>query len=109
MRLVAFENGREIWACRQCDHRSRLLDCHFCERRGVAYQGQNAQKVPVWACGFCGHKKHQCPECFKGWVMPKSLLQPGAEGAICDSCNHEWQGIEQLGELNHATPRVSQA
>lgn len=97
--LKAFEGGREIWACQQCEFDSLVLDCHFCERRGVLKAGSNEKAVAVWHCGQCSVKKHQCPSCSKGWVMPAELLQPGASGLVCDQCQHSWSDDSELGSL----------
>lgn len=98
--LKAFDNGREIWACQRCDFRSKVLDCHFCERRGVMHIGQNEKSVSIWHCGQCGVQRHQCPKCSKGWVSDASLLKPGSSGYCCDHCHHVWPSLEALGRFS---------
>jgi len=97
-RLVRFEQGLGIWACRQCGYETRLIDCHTCERRLIRRLGRNAAGCAVWACVNCQQPKLACPRCEAGWIMDSG------KGACCSHCGQAWASMEALGDATVVGP-----
>ncbi|ROS01158.1 hypothetical protein EDC56_1586 [Sinobacterium caligoides] len=107
VRLVRYQAGLEVWACRQCDYESPVLDCHTCERRLVRKQGNNSAGHELWSCYNCAKPKLKCPSCRRGWVMHRSLFfefkPTAAQGEYCcDHCDQSWLDEEAIGGMNLA-------
>ncbi len=92
-RLVRFEGGLGIWACRQCGYETRLIDCHTCERRLIRRLGRNASGCAVWSCWHCQQPKMACPACEAGW-----LLEEG-NGVRCTHCQQHWADQAMLADV----------
>lgn len=84
MRLIRFENGREIWRCRSCLKESQRLDCALCEFRAVR-QLTSSPGVNRWGCSRCHVEQFRCPRCRGGWVRNLS-----GDGWRCEHCQHVW-------------------
>ena len=98
MRLVRFENRQEVFACRDCNTETLLLDCHLCERRAVRKLPESDNHIARWACHRCRITKHKCPSCNKGWVVPASLTpSPHEDGYCCEHCEHQWPEEANIG------------
>lgn len=91
MRLVRYQHGLGVHACRECDNESVLLDCHLCERRAVRKLGPNEAGNEVWACYNCRVPKIKCPQCARGWVESHSEQ--------CDYCEAEFPDTKKLGDF----------
>lgn len=96
MRLVRFENRREIYACKSCGFESLLLDCHFCERRSVRQKPDSENGVAVWACYRCQIDQHKCPSCNFDWVIPASIHDAKATHWECQGCKARWESKEMI-------------
>lgn len=94
-RLVRYENGLGVWACRRCGYETPLLDCHTCERRLIRRLGRNRAGTEVWSCYLCQAPKLACPSCHAGWIVA------GEQGsADCTRCKHHWDKASVLGDLS---------
>ncbi|CAH0992595.1 hypothetical protein SIN8267_02728 [Sinobacterium norvegicum] len=91
IRLLRYQNGLDIWGCRQCDYQSALLDCPSCERRLVRRIGVNSLVAEVWACYHCCEPKLKCQGCGRGWLVAD------AGGCGCDQCGQRWPNIDKAG------------
>ena len=91
-RLVRFEKGLGIWACRECGYETRLIDCHTCERRLIRRLGRNASGAAVWACVNCQQPKLACPTCEAGWLIA------AGPGVVCTHCKAEWKDSALLND-----------
>ena len=97
MRLVRFQQRREVYGCRQCGVESLVLDCHYCERRTVRQLVDSPTGVARWACYQCQVVQHKCPACHQGWVVDKRVLDPNAHGFSCQHCLREWAFATDIG------------
>lgn len=90
MRLVSYQQRRELYACQQCQVESLLLDCHYCERRGVHRLPDSGQGVARWACQRCRIIQHKCPNCNAGWVVDNAVSGASGSGFGCSHCSAHW-------------------
>ncbi|WP_101759408.1 hypothetical protein [Oceanicoccus sp. KOV_DT_Chl] len=100
MRLVRFDRRQEVFACRQCQAETLLLDCHYCERRTVRRLVDSSGGVARWSCHRCEVVMHKCPNCLQrqqqGWIVSNAILSKGQSGFTCQRCGVHWPSADKI-------------